>query len=72
MRSKTYSADYGARRAGAGRKAPLGRRQFVGLRLPPYLYAWVRESARQKGQPISHIVEELLQKAFAMGQACGE
>jgi|GraSoi_2013_60cm_1033757.scaffolds.fasta_scaffold92762_2 hypothetical protein len=47
-RKKKKDNGRGGRRAGAGRKAPAGRRELVTLRLDPNVGQWLKNTVKQR------------------------
>lgn len=65
---KTFASNHGGRRAGAGRPKGTGKsivaedkkRKTIGVRLPQYMVAWLKNH----NSPAGRLIEEALRKTF--------
>ena len=63
-RKKKKDNGRGGRRPGAGRKAPAGRRKYLGIRLDPKLQQRLVAKAKADKCSLTELVETLLKDAL--------
>ena len=55
----------GGKREGAGRKPSLSKYRGIYIKLPPEVFAWLREYRERTGNPINTFIVEAVKSAIA-------